>query len=112
MGADMKRTIGLALGAFLFGVVTVAAGVLLAFYIYFYLWLPSFIIPETTVETREVPIEETVVQNHSEELQPEIDYIKGLFDTLNESNTDLWDALAEVKLEILELEDRIEALEN
>ena len=41
----MKRKVGLALGAFLFGVVTVAAGVLLAFYIYFYLWLPSFIIP-------------------------------------------------------------------
>ncbi|MDE2767342.1 MAG: hypothetical protein OXI70_04560 [Chloroflexota bacterium] len=41
----MKRPIGLALAAFLFGVVTVAAGVLLAFYIYFYLWLPSFIIP-------------------------------------------------------------------
>ena len=61
----MKRTIGLALAAFLFGVVTVAAGVLLAFYIYFYLWLPSFIIPETTVETREVPVEETVVQMES-----------------------------------------------
>ena len=61
----MKRKIGLALGAFLFGVVTVAAGVLLAFYIYFYLWLPSFIIPETTVETREVPVDETVVQMES-----------------------------------------------
>lgn len=108
----MKRTIGLALGAFLFGVVTVAAGVLLAFYIYFYLWLPSFIIPETTVDTRDVSVEETVVQMESEEPQLEIDYIKGLFDTLNDSNTDLWDALAEVELELLKLEDRIEALEN
>lgn len=107
----MKRTIGLALAAFLFGVVTVAAGVLLAVYIYFYLVLPSIITQETTVETRDVPVEETVVQVESE-LQPQIDYIKGLFDTLNDSNTDLWDALAEVKLELLKLEDRIEALEN
>ena len=107
----MKRKIGLALAAFLFGVVTVAAGVVLAIYIYFFLLLPSFITQETTVETYDVPVEETVVQVESE-LQPQIDYIKGLFDTLNASNTDLWDALAEVKLELLKLEDRIEALEN
>ena len=61
----MKRTIGRAIGAFLFGVVTVAAGVLLAVYIYFALVLPSFIIQETTVDTRDVPVEETVVQLES-----------------------------------------------
>ena len=61
----MKLTIGRAIGAFVFGVVTVAAGVLLAIFIYFFLLLPSFIIPETTVETRDVPVEETVVQMES-----------------------------------------------
>jgi hypothetical protein len=61
----MKLTIGRAIGAFVFGVVTVAAGVLLAIFIYFFLVLPSFIILETTVETRDVPVEETVVQMES-----------------------------------------------
>lgn len=61
----MKRTIGLTLGAFLFGVVTVAAGVLLAVYLYFVLVLPNVFMQETTVETREVPVEETVVQMES-----------------------------------------------
>jgi len=60
MGADMKRTIGRVLGAFLLGVVTVAAGVLLAIWLYFGVLLPTFVVPETTVETREVPVEETV----------------------------------------------------
>ncbi len=53
---------GLAIGAFAFGVVTVAAGVLVAGYLYLYLVLPNAIRHQTTVETRNVPVEETVVQ--------------------------------------------------
>ncbi|MCY3749079.1 MAG: hypothetical protein OXG64_07270 [Chloroflexi bacterium] len=57
-----RRRVGLGVRAFVFGVLTVAAGVLLAVYIYFALLLPAFITQTTTVETREVPVEETVVQ--------------------------------------------------
>ena len=60
-----RRRVGLGVGAFVFGAATVAAGVLLAIGLYFGVLLPTFVVPETTVETREVPVEETVVQMES-----------------------------------------------
>ncbi len=48
----------------------------------------------------------------TQELQSEVTHVLDLFKTLNESNNNLWDSVSNIEQRILDLEDRIETLEQ
>ena len=48
----------------------------------------------------------------SDDLGSQIDDLDGYYRTLNQSNTDLWDAYTEVKIELIDLRKRVAVLER